>query len=72
MGKAQDVRVFINLAVSARVGTQFCFNSSVFTIRNGPVGWVGERKGSLQVRLSGGQHTIWFSGGPRGRMQVNF
>ena len=29
---------------SSVVCTQFCFNSNVFTIRNGPVGWVRERK----------------------------
>lgn len=45
MEKAQDLCVFINLAVSARVvRTQFCFNSNVYTIRNGPEGWVGDRK----------------------------
>ena len=29
---------------SSVVCAQLCFNSNVFTVRNGPVGWAGEKK----------------------------
>lgn len=41
---------------------QFCVNS-MCKMRKGSVGWIEERKGSLQVLFNGGQDTIWFSWG---------